>query len=156
MIGWLSRSIPRRVACEVGVAAAAAGLASFAWPWLAAPGAVAVGCVAWEAARRHAAAPLSRLRARLAVAEREGHVGRAAVERADEIGAVAEAANRLLARITGMEASLIDAHREIETQRDVEARLRDALAFHAARVAPQAPQQQQAAAAGPSSRGQLR
>jgi nitrate/nitrite-specific signal transduction histidine kinase len=140
VLRWVRRSIARKVALVVAGVAALIAAGAVAAIVAVAPGnphvrALAglsgVLCVAGAAiaaalsVRRTLGAPLRRLAATVERAEQGDFLVRAEARGEDEIAQLARSFNRMLARITDLDARVIDAHRELGLQREIEARVRD-------------------------------
>jgi diguanylate cyclase (GGDEF)-like protein len=122
---WLSKSIARRLALAAAITTAAllgVGEAALHRHWasdlvlgLTLPILIAFGV--WLAVRRMFGQPLGALAETMRRAESGELLVRARAERADEIGALARSFNKLLAKITDLNVSVIDSERMVEVQR---------------------------------------
>ena len=140
MIAWINRSVERKVALAVGGVAALVAAGGAAAVLMVTPdnlharalavlfGALCVAGVALAtvlSVRWILGAPLRRLAATVHRAEQGDFLVRADAGGQDEIGQLARSFNRMLARITDLDARVIDAQRELGLQREIEARVRE-------------------------------
>lgn len=140
MFAWIRRSVARKVALAVGgVAALVAGVA--VWAVLAVlpedaqiqslallsgiVGVIGVVATTVLSVGRILGAPLRRLADTVRRAEEGDFLVRAEAGGDDELAQLARSFNRMLARITDLDARVIDAHRELGLQREIEARVRE-------------------------------
>ncbi|MEK6606831.1 MAG: GAF domain-containing protein [Myxococcota bacterium] len=151
MRAWLEGSVGRRIGLWVGIVAALiSAIGAAAFPLALAPddpvafqlgaagffaGFLTVFLTALVAVRHNVEEPVTRLTERIARAEQGDFIGRAVVERPDEIGKLAAMMNRMLARITDLSATMIDTKREMALRAEVMTRVRDlGLVFDVTRI----------------------
>jgi nitrate/nitrite-specific signal transduction histidine kinase len=140
VLGWLNRSIARKVALAVGGVAA---IVATAGVWAVAAtmpagsparavalfygvvGVVGVVIATVLTVGRVLGVPLKRLADTVRRAEEGDFLVRAATGGEDEVASLARSFNRMLARITDLDARMIDTQRELGLQRQIEARVRE-------------------------------
>jgi nitrate/nitrite-specific signal transduction histidine kinase len=143
VIGWIRRSVSRRIAVVAGLAAAVAG--GVVWAFLLRGGVLAHASAAMRlrvlllavfggvvlvtivtvavvaTVRRALGVPLQRLSDAMARAEHGDYLVRAPAESPDEIGGLGRAFNALLRQITAQQVDIIDTgHQLTETRRELE------------------------------------